>query len=121
MFPIERKAGRAYRRHMRLLAMRLLALIAVLLMPFGMSAAPATVVHHQASAMPVQHCPEPGSNPLSKGVLGDCTMACSAALPAEDVATAVLHPVSPLRPKPSLFLPLQGIELEIATPPPRLN
>jgi hypothetical protein len=106
---------------MRLLVLRLLALVAVLLMPFGMSAAPAASMPHQMSAMSMQHCPQPASGPASKGVLGDCTMACSAALPAAYIGLAVLHPFSPLLPPPSLFRPLPGIELEIATPPPRLT
>ena len=51
--------GHFYCAGMRALALNLLTLVAVLLMPFGMTAAPAAPVaaeHHSAAMM--QHCPE---------------------------------------------------------------
>jgi hypothetical protein len=104
---------------MRQIVLRLLALLAVMLMPFGMAAAPATAVQHEQMAMPMQHCPEPGSSGHSTGALAHCTMACASALPATDLQIAGTHPVSKLVPQPALIAALSGIELEIATPPPR--
>lgn len=102
-------------------ALRFVALIAVLLMPFGMSAAPAAD-HHQAMAgTSMPHCPEQQPSPQSKGFLGECTMACSAALPAADVAPMSSRPVARPSFEPRLAPALSSIELEIATPPPRLS
>ena len=119
---IEDRSARGYAARMRSLVIRLLALIAVLLMPFGMSAATAAPAHHEhAGAMPMGHCPDPVQSPAGKGALADCTMACASALPAADLAStdapsALRSPVEPT------FIPaLSGIELEIATPPPRLS
>jgi hypothetical protein len=101
-------------------ACRLLALVAVLLMPLGMSAAPAAAPHDEhMSAMPMQHCPQPDQAPAGKAALADCMMACSAALPAADLP-AMAAPL-PLRGlvEPGFIPALAGIELEIATPPPR--
>jgi hypothetical protein len=107
---------------MRSLALRLLSLIAIMLMPFGMSAATAAPVHHEhAGAMSMQHCPEPNQAPAGKGALADCAMACAAALPAQDLTPTDAPPTlrSPVEPT---FIPaLSGIEMELATPPPRLS
>jgi hypothetical protein len=105
---------------MRSAFLRLLAFVAVLLMPFGMSAAPADPVHHEEmGAMTMQHCPDEDSKPHSKGALADCTMACASALPAAELP----QPKTPLAfrvpVEPHLIPSLSGIELEIATPPPR--
>ncbi|HWI77424.1 MAG TPA: hypothetical protein VNS53_10140 [Sphingomicrobium sp.] len=104
---------------MRSLLLRLLAFVAVVLMPFGMAAAPAAPMQHQQMAMTMQHCPEPDSSRHSTAALADCTMACASALPATDLEIAGAHPVSRFTPKPMLVAALSGIELEIATPPPR--
>lgn len=109
----------AYGLQMRSLALRLLAFVAVLLMPFGMTAAPAASIHHeQMSAMPMQHCPD-GPRSVSTGAMADCSMACAAALPAADLTVVGSHPVSRSPADPSIVARLVGIELEIATPPPR--
>ena len=66
-------------------AWKLLTLVAVLLMPIAMTAAPASAtVHHQGASMPMQHCPEQGSKHESKSAFAECTMACASALPAAD-------------------------------------
>jgi hypothetical protein len=98
---------------------RFVVLFAVLLMPFGMQpAAAAPVMHHHAS-MPTQHCPDQDSRHGSKGAFAECTMVCSAALPAADLA----------RDEPSLIVcapaeaqavrQLHGLHPDIATPPPK--
>ena len=111
-----------YRAFMSSFVCRLLVLVAVLLMPFGMSAAPAATAHNEhMSAMPMQHCPDQNSTPHSNGMLADCTMACSAALPATSLDAVETHCL--VRPPlgPTAVARLSGIELEIATPPPRLS
>jgi hypothetical protein len=100
--------------------LRLLTLIALVLMPLGMAAAPATAEHHSTANMPMQHCPDEGSKSPELGTaFAECTMACAATLPAqplrsdERVATIVAAAV------PSLPVPLRGLVPETATPPPR--
>ena len=114
-------AAQFYPAAMRVLILRMLAFVAVLLMPFGMAAAPAAPTQHHQMAMPMQHCPEPNSSRHSTGALVDCTMACASALPATDLEIVGAHPVSKFAPEPMLVAALSGIELEIATPPPRLS
>ena len=110
-----------YRVRMRSVLLRLLAFVTVLLMPFGMAAAPVAPMQHQQMAMPMKHCPEPDSSHRSTGAVAGCTMACASALPATDLEVAGAHPLSRLVPQPALIAALMGIELEIATPPPRLS
>jgi hypothetical protein len=99
---------------------KLLAFVAVLLMPFGMSAAPAEAHHrHAAAAMPMEHCPDGQPKSEGSGVLHSCTMACSAALPAADCPPVAAQLVTRPPAEPRFVPPLAGIELEIATPPPR--
>jgi len=108
-----------YRAAMRVLILRMLVLMSLTLMPFGMAAAPAAAVQHEQMAMPMQHCPQSDSRSHSTGALADCSMACASALPATDLQIAGAHPVSKFLPQPALIAALSGIELEIATPPPR--
>jgi hypothetical protein len=119
IFAVETGAIPPYSAEMHSVFLRLLVFIAVVLMPFGMAAAPAASMQHQQMTMPMQHCPEPGSSHHSTGALADCTMACASALPATDLQIADAHPVSKFTPRPTLVAALPGIELEIATPPPR--
>lgn len=101
---------------------KLLVLIAVLIMPFGMSAAPASNAHHApATSMPMGHCPDQGSRHDSKGGIAECTMACAAALPA-----AVRPPDYRLKLVPELTFAvaspsLHGLHPDTATPPPKLS
>ena len=101
--------------------LRLLTLLAVLLMPFGMAAAPAApaAVHHGAS-MPMEHC---GDTPAERDIGGtaDCAMPCSSALPATDLASTALEPVAHSAEGPWIERKLAGVLMEIATPPPRLS
>jgi hypothetical protein len=107
---------------MRLIALRLLALFAVMVMPFGMSAAPAEAATQQHSmAMASEHCPEPDSVPSPDNALATCSMACASALPAAELAPEVSHPLARPSVEPAIVAALAGIELEIATPPPRLS
>ncbi|HJU77775.1 MAG TPA: hypothetical protein VJ597_07615, partial [Sphingomicrobium sp.] len=90
-----------------------------MLMPLGMTVAPAAAHHRTAAAMPMEHCPEPAPSHDTKSGFVECTMACSAALPA------VGSPV-PMRPlilcgpvESSLSNRLQGLHPDTATPPPK--
>ena len=109
-----------YRAAMRALAIRLLALIAVLVMPLGMSAVPA-VAHeaHPAAGMAMPHCPDQPAKHDAKGAFAECTMACSAALPAIDGA----GPRGPLIECVPVDCPavqrLSGLHPDTATPPPK--
>jgi hypothetical protein len=98
----------------------LLVLAAVLLMPFGMTAAPASAMHHHEMSMqtPAQHCPEQGK-PGGKAAFIECTMACSAALPASEVRRnePLLIVCAPAEAQATLQL--HGIHPETATPPPK--
>jgi hypothetical protein len=98
---------------------RLLVLIAVLLMPFGMAPAAAKMRSGApAAGMGMTHCPEQGSS--HRGVaLGACTMACSAALPACDLSQPEPTHLTCRTVESALVPPLSGLHPEIVTPPPR--
>jgi len=102
--------------------LRLLTLMAFVLMPFGMTVAPAyahpMTVDHSAMAMGAGHCDEQPAKEKAPSAKIDCTAMCSA-LPATDnwVPLAVLKPTAPRA--LAVFAPFSGIEPEIATPPPR--
>ena len=101
---------------------RFLALVALMLMPLGMSAAPAmaqTVPAPHAMA-PAGHCDEqPEPNKAPEPQLG-CTAMCTAIPAAEAPALApMIKPVAPR--SVSIVVPFSGFEPEIATPPPRLG
>ena len=118
---IERSSGPAYTALMRFVFLRFFALVAVLLMPFGMSAAPAAMHHgHATAAMPMQHCPDQNSK-SPKGAVAECTMACAAALPAADVPRPERMPVLCLPVAPTVSDALNGLHPETATPPPKLS
>ena len=101
--------------------MKLLALVALVVMPFGMTRATAMAqpmpADHSMTAM--GHCdeqPKQDKGPVSKM---DCTAMCTA-LPATDTPPpdriARLHAPQTI----ALVAPFAGVVLEIATPPPRL-
>jgi hypothetical protein len=100
---------------------KLLVLMAMLLMPLGMSAAPAAAVaHHAASAsMPMGHCPDQNTGDDMKSGVAECTMACAAALPAIDPPgqQRLLIACQPV--EQSAAEPLHGLHPETATPPPK--
>ena len=105
----------------RLIA-KLMVLIAVLLMPLGMSAAPAAAAHRGMSAsVPMKHCPDQSPSHDSKSGFVECTMACSAALPAAELPQErrVLTASIPREPAAAHFL--HGIHPDIATPPPKAS
>lgn len=100
---------------------KLLLLLAVLLMPFGMATAPAAAVEHHGASMPMEHCPESGSKQTGKSVLAECTMACAAALPAVDRTSANAPTIVCLPARPEAAQQLNDLHPEIATPPPKAS
>jgi hypothetical protein len=100
---------------------KLLLLIAVLLMPFGMATAPAAAAENHGTSMPMQHCPEPGSKQSGKSMVAECTMACAAALPAMDHAAAEAPRILCLPAQPAVAQRLNGLHPDIATPPPKAS
>ena len=102
--------------------LKLLALLAVLLMPFGMTPAAATATGHQMASMPMQHCPEQGpTHHQQKTAFAECTMACSAALPALDRCEAQPLSIARERVRPALAQHLSDLHPDIATPPPKYS
>jgi hypothetical protein len=102
-------------------ACRLLALVAVLMLPFAMAAAPAQAsqMHHSSAAS--DHCPQQPAQDDSAGWMGECLMPCSAALPAIIESRFALEPLAQGPADPIVVSSLAGILLEIATPPPKLS
>lgn len=97
---------------------RLLVLVAVLLMPFGM--APVAAAHQPMHTnMGMQHCPDQSSKHPSGGAFAECTMACSAALPAADMVMHAPPLVARPSPRRAAQATLHGLHPEAATPPPK--
>lgn len=99
--------------------LKLLALLAVLLLPLGMAPAAATASHGHSASMPMQHCPEQSTKHESKAAFAECTMACSAALPAIDRCEAQPLSIDRERVRPALAQHLSDLHPDIATPPPK--
>ena len=118
---IASQAGAFYFARMAPGLLRLVTMIAALLMPFGMAAAPAAPAsgHHAAMASPTEHCPQGAPAEDTSGAPADCAMPCSAALPAADFAAARSDTLHQAAAEPALEGALAGILLEIATPPPK--
>jgi hypothetical protein len=103
----------------RLIA-KLLVLVAVLLMPLGMSpAAAGASMHHDMASMSMGHCPDQAPSPDKKSGFGECTMACAAALPAVEASAAELPIVPAELQRLALTDRLHGLHPETATPPPK--
>ncbi len=103
---------------------KLLVLIAVMLMPFGMAPGGASANWSQAmtAGMPMQHCPEQGSEHDMKSGFADCAMACSAALPARDLPQAehlLIIAGAPIA--LGAQRELRGLHPDTAIPPPKVT
>ena len=97
---------------------KLLVLLAVLFMPLGMT--PAVAAGHSAhAAMPMQHCPEQAPAHRGKAGFVECTMACSAALPAAEVSQDQPQLIVCMPDRPGVAQQLDGLHPETATPPPK--
>ena len=103
-------------------AIRFLALVALILMPLSMGAAPAMAEAAPAAETHAtadgRHCDgqsEPDNSPEPR--LG-CSAMCTAIAAAEAPLFApMLKPVAPR--SSAIVVPFSGVEPEIATPPPR--
>ena len=115
---IARRSPEVYFSSMGAALLRLLTLFALVLMPITMTAAPAEA-HAMTAMSAADHCgdqQQPQTPPMKD--LAQCMLMC-AALPAAEALT-VSPPDVPWAPRRSaLVKPIQGIILEIATPPPR--
>lgn len=99
-------------------AWKLLTLIAVLLMPFAMTAAPAMPMQHSAS-MAMRHCSEQAPKQSGRGGFIECTMACSAALPATELRRDEPLLIVCTPPEAAAVNQLHGLHPDTATPPPK--
>ena len=102
--------------------LRILTLIALAMMPFGMVAAPAAAApaQHHAMAGMEGHCDEGQDQDDGKAERGvHCALACSAMTPD---ATAAPIPVEMVASRPSLphVAPFVGRQPEADPPPPKL-
>lgn len=114
------KACSAYLGAMFAAALRLLALIALVVMPLGMTAAPvaAAPAADAIAASQVGHCDdhqEPADSPLKAKV--HCTGCAALVAPAASSEAAELRPQAPTQIRLSYFG--TAFEPEIATPPPK--
>lgn len=99
--------------------LRLIAFVAVLLMPLGMGTAPAAAHEMPVASMAMQHCPDQPASNDGKAGIAQCMMVCSAALPAADAPAAEPHVIVCLPEQPARADALRGLHPETATPPPR--
>ena len=116
---VARQLFGAYLGPMSATILKLFTLLALALMPFGMSAAMAGPVDH-SSAATAEHCGEHGGQPAEKSTKQsvDCAMACSMLIAAEtrigELAPAVrLAPARPFAKRGT------GLHPDTATPPPK--
>lgn len=105
---------------MRLLS-RLILLLAVVLMPFGMAPALASPSHHMMTVgMPMEHCPDQGSKHDQERGMTECMMGCAAALPASAARVEDRLPVTVAHIPPAPSHRLSDLHPDPATPPPKL-
>jgi hypothetical protein len=103
------------------LALKLITVLAVLLMPLGMAAAPAALpAGHHAVAGAIEHCPDSQlPSPDLAGGLAECAMPCASALPAWDYPPPTESPRPQQPAERRIEHRLTGVLMEIATPPPK--
>jgi hypothetical protein len=99
-------------------ACKLLLFLAVLLMPLGMSV-PAAAEAHAAAAADMSHCRDQAPEQSRSSAVDQCTMGCSAALPAVDLPVLLVAAPNRTLLEPTAVGRLRGIQIGTATPPPR--
>lgn len=118
---IAARDSEAYGSAMAAAILRLLALIALTLMPIGMAGAPAVAgpapAEHAMAGM--AHCDEmPAKEPAPPQSKMDCMAMCTA-LPAS-FGAAPAPRMKPVAPRAiAVSAPFSGIEPELTTPPPK--
>ena len=119
------KSTKSRMPNMRSLILKLLALVAYMAMPFTMSVAmsaptPASAHHEAMMEMGgMEHGPGHTAPTIDHSAFLGCAMMC-AALPAPAIAGDRAPLAAEAKPVASPLPVYPGIELEIATPPPRL-
>jgi hypothetical protein len=102
--------------------MRLLSLLALLAMPFGMGMASAAPQQPAPAAASAEHCGQHGRQPADTSAehSADCTMGCSMLVAAEpqvaDPAPRARLPAQPAHTERGV-----GLHPETETPPPKLS
>jgi hypothetical protein len=118
---IASQSSPTYFTQMPSMVLRLLTLLALVLMPFGMGAANAAPAHHVAAAEVAQHCDDKRGQPAeqSRDEAMDCAVSCSmiAVAQAQVKEPPVAHPILTA---PRLAERGAGLHPETATPPPKL-
>lgn len=110
----------AYGLAVRILIARLLLIISVLLMPFGMAPAASAPVHAAMAGMS-SDCPDQQTGHSGKHGMADCAMACGSALPADEERRDTPQLMAAPSPAMTASEPLHGLHPDIATPPPKLS
>lgn len=114
---IAAKGSHSYVARMPAVLLRLVMLVALAFMPFGMASAPAVAASVSSSAS--GHCDE-HQKPADAPAKMDMHCATCAALPADEPAeVAELRPQAPIL--ISAIHALSDTQPEIATPPPKLS
>ena len=102
---------------------KLLLLLSVMFMPFGMSSAGASAAsmdhHAMMGAAAMEHCPDQPSKPDRMDGMAMCAMACASALPAQEPAREQAPKKDHQLVVPMAERTMSGIQPEIATPPPK--
>lgn len=117
---IASQGSRAYFALMPALILKMLTLVALVLMPLGMSAASAAPVDHAPAATTAGHCEESGSQPVQSSEAMDCAMTCSM-LVSPQPGAAELVPVVRLPTARRLAERGNGLHPDTVTPPPKLS
>ena len=112
------KGWRSYRQGMAARLIRLIAFVAVLLMPFGMAAAPAMSM--PAAAASDGHCGEHQAPAEEPAAMPDHCASCSA-LPGMDSPAPASAPLPAAPRHITAATPFDGIEPETITPPPKAS
>jgi hypothetical protein len=107
----------------RTIIARLVLLVAVLLMPLGMTPAAANGGgDRMAAGMIMGHCDGQRTTHHPKAGFAECTMACAAALPA--IGTRSVDdppPIARTLIRPLAAAVLRGLHPDTATPPPKAS
>jgi len=98
---------------------KLLLLVAVLVMPLGMSGAMAAQTARDAPRAMMGHCPDGAPSHHERNGIAECTMACAGVLPAVDSAHHPSRTMAEEAIQPTIARQLRGLHPETATPPPK--
>ena len=103
------------------MVLKLLSLLALVLMPLGMSTAGAMPVHHAPTAATAEHCDGHGRQPTeqSRDASMDCAISCSMLAIAE-VQVDAPPAAAPVPAVQTLVQLDAGLHPDTATPPPKL-